>query len=91
MLVGQNQSAEKNGLESSPSNEKEATSNGRKRALSSESLHTEQGSPLTLNANGKMAVTWQKQGRNESCSCGSQRKWKKCCGRPDVLRNLSAR
>lgn len=91
MLVGQNQSAEKNGLESSPSNEKEVTSNVRKRALSSESLHTEPGSSVTLNANGKMAVTGQKQGRNDSCSCGSQRKWKKCCGRPDVLRNLSAR
>ncbi|KAL3677976.1 hypothetical protein R1sor_020932 [Riccia sorocarpa] len=23
----------------------------------------------------------QKQGRNESCLCGSQRKWKKCCGK----------
>lgn len=90
-LVVQNQSAEKIGLESSSCNEKEVTSNGRKRALSSESLHTEQGSSVTVNANGKMAVPWQKQGRNDSCSCGSQRKWKKCCGRPDMLRNLSAR
>lgn len=91
MFVVQNQNEEKNGLGSSPSNEKDVTSKARKRALSSESLHTEQGSPLTLNANGKMAVTGQKQGRNESCSCGSQRKWKKCCGRPDVHRNISAR
>lgn len=91
MFVVQNHNAEKNGLGSSHSNEKDVTFKARKRALSSESLHTEQGSSLTLNANGKMGVTGQKQGRNDSCSCGSQRKWKKCCGRTDVHRNVSAR
>lgn len=54
MFVVQNLSAEKKGLGSSPCNEKEITFNGRKRALSSKSLHTEQGSSLTLNANRKM-------------------------------------
>jgi hypothetical protein len=27
-----------------------------------------------------------KQGRNDSCACGSQQKWKKCCGKAIILK-----
>lgn len=32
-----------------------------------------------------------KQGRNDSCGCGSQQKWKKCCGRGTVLKGLASK
>ncbi|GLJ28235.1 hypothetical protein SUGI_0554660 [Cryptomeria japonica] len=76
---------------SSASSEKELIGSGRKRTLSSESLHTEQGSSITMNSIGKTSLIRQKQGRNDCCSCGSQRKWKKCCGRPDALRPIAGR
>ncbi len=31
-----------------------------------------------------------KQGRNESCACGSQQKWKKCCGKSSVIKGALA-
>ncbi|KAG6555189.1 hypothetical protein Mapa_003228 [Marchantia paleacea] len=34
---------------------------------------------------GRAASGKLKQGRNESCHCGSQRKWKKCCGKSEGM------
>lgn len=36
--------------------------------------------------NGGKGNSRLKQGRNEICACGSQRKWKKCCGKADVMK-----
>jgi hypothetical protein len=35
---------------------------------------------------GRPATGKQKQGRNETCNCGSQLKWKKCCGKTGVIK-----
>jgi hypothetical protein len=29
-------------------------------------------------------------GRNEPCLCGSGKKWKRCCGSPEVIRQMEA-
>lgn len=37
--------------------------------------------------NGECSATGKhKQGRNESCACGSQQKWKKCCGKASGIK-----
>ncbi|KAL2641410.1 hypothetical protein R1flu_008997 [Riccia fluitans] len=51
--------------------------NGSTTSLPAEQQANHSG-PVTLS--GK-----QKQGRNESCLCGSQRKWKKCCGKSESM------
>ena len=35
---------------------------------------------VSVPPNGQVSVASAKQGRNESCACGSGRKFKKCCG-----------
>eukprot|EP01018_Ginkgo_biloba_P007129 Gb_38396 [translate_table: standard] len=60
-----NQNVEGNVGSPSTHNQKEMIGNGRKRALSLDSLHTEKRNPATTNTNEKTTVTKQKQVRNK--------------------------
>ena len=78
-----------NGRLSSPITSNGNHSNGKSVSMKKSSVPLEStrenGVPSTLlvDRSGGMKL---KQGRNESCACGSQQKWKKCCGKASVLK-----
>ena len=78
-----------NGRLSSPITSNGNHSNGKSVSVKKASVPLEStrenGVPSTIlvDRSGGMKL---KQGRNESCACGSQQKWKKCCGKASVLK-----
>ena len=78
-----------NGRLSSPITSNGNHSNGKSVSVKKSSVPLEStrenGVPSTIlvDRSGGMKL---KQGRNESCACGSQQKWKKCCGKASVLK-----
>jgi hypothetical protein len=78
-----------NGRLSSPITSNGNHSNGKSVSVKKSSVPLEStrenGVPSTILVD-RSGGTKLKQGRNESCACGSQQKWKKCCGKASVLK-----
>lgn len=78
-----------NGRLSSPITSNGNHSNGKSVSMKKSSVPLEStrenGLPSTILVD-RSGGTKLKQGRNESCACGSQQKWKKCCGKASVLK-----
>ncbi|CAM6117054.1 unnamed protein product [Calypogeia fissa] len=90
--LAKNESKDDHRSVSSKATKENASANGTGSSLNSprvnviEEPSVEPGSEAVA-APGRPASGKQKQGRNETCNCGSQRKWKKCCGKMGVMKS----